>query len=281
VADFLQHAGILLKNKNRGGEFRQTLLGSSAGSLVSAGILAGLRIEDMMTIVSQCATDAREAGLLSAISPKFSLLDSLNPKMRTALEKSVGKDAKHTLSSRVNGDQLRIFLTNPRSFVFPRFTSHVFVNEFSSVEHLMAACTLSSYIPLATGPVNPKPGDSVHSATELMRGQSLVQQNGAPNLDGRWWDGGLSMMWPSMDERTILVSPVAIRSKSNIVICPEWNESAVGLPTGQDGLIINATLRNAVAANQMLIPADDTVYDKVYAAAYDDAKRVCEMNGLL
>jgi hypothetical protein len=58
----------------------------------------------------------------------------------------------------------------------------------------------------------------------------------------KWWDGGLAVMFPKVDNSTILVSPVAIRSKSNIVISPKWIGDDPGIPIGTNGLLANKTM---------------------------------------
>ena len=66
-------------------------------------------------------------------------------------------------------DRLRVFLTDPSKFTHPgHFGSHALVNDFSSLEHLLSACILSSYVPVGTGPMIPEPGSTVDKAFKFM-----------------------------------------------------------------------------------------------------------------
>ena len=100
----------------------------------------------------------------------------------------------------------------------------------------MSACLLSSYVPVATGPLSPATGTAVHAATQYMKGRGAKRSTPAGVVDvgpiPQWYDGGLAAMFPKIDDGTMLVSPVSIRSKSNIVICPQWVGGEKGLKIG-------------------------------------------------
>ncbi|GMH64937.1 hypothetical protein TrST_g9655 [Triparma strigata] len=283
---------------------RQTLCGSSAGSLVSAGVLCGLTVDDTMPIVSRCAKKAREAGVLTSLTPGFSLVDVLDPILREAMKEALerqgvtGNDVDGFIRERVNGDRLRVFVTDPSKFTHPgHFGSHALVNDFSSLEHLLSACILSSYVPVGTGPMIPEPGSTVDKAFKFMEDKWVKRMKkgdgwtvGGDDEDGledvspkkKWWDGGLAVMFPKIDSRTIMVSPVSIRSKTNIVICPRWiGDDSKGVNIGSRGLIANTSWENAVGAKNMLYATEDEEYEKIFNEAYDDARRVCEENSLV
>ena len=131
------------------------------------------------------------------------------------------------------------------------------------------------------------------NAKPSMRLASLVADGwtvGGDDEDGledvspqkKWWDGGLAVMFPKVDSRTIMVSPVSIRSKTNIVICPRWiGDDSKGVNIGSRGLIANTSWENAVGAKNMLYATEDEEYEKICNEAYDDARRVCEENSLV
>ena len=117
VIKYLQDTSLLLSPSDSSSYNpnmpRQTLCGSSAGSLVSAGVLCGLTVDDTMPIVSRCAKKAREAGVLTSLTPGFSLVDVLDPILREAMKEALerqgvtGDDVDGFIRERVNGGKKR------------------------------------------------------------------------------------------------------------------------------------------------------------------------------
>ena len=110
--------------------------------------------------------------------------------------------------------------------------------------------------------------------------KQMAKGGGVSVLDpkNRWLDGALSQMFPKLDSGTIIISPLAMRSSSNIVICPKVDDKARTLALGS--LKLDATATNAKAVRRMLISSDDGELQRIFAAAYDDAKRVLKENNL-
>lgn len=168
------------------------------------------------------------------------------------------------------------------------------MNDFKDLEHLLSSCILSSYVPIGTGPLSPSPESCVSKATEYMKDKNVkrMKKGDGWTVDGdgledvpakeKWWDGGLAVMFPKIDGKTIMVSPVSIRSKDNIIICPKWlGSDKDGMNIGSRGLTANTSWENARGAKNMLYATEDSEYEKIFGEAYDDARRVCEENNLV
>jgi predicted acylesterase/phospholipase RssA len=100
VAQALKDKGLLTV----GPESTQTLLGSSAGALVSAGVLCGVTTADAMTLTKEIAQDASDQGVLNALTPNYSLIDSVRPRLLEKLRSIVpnGNDCDAYIKSKVN-----------------------------------------------------------------------------------------------------------------------------------------------------------------------------------
>jgi hypothetical protein len=88
-----------------------------------------------MDVVSSCASAASAQGPLTALTPGFSLVDVLAPLMRSSIVRSAGTEEEEALDEfargRMNGDRIRVFLTDPKLFRYPGdFKSHAFLNDF-------------------------------------------------------------------------------------------------------------------------------------------------------
>ena len=281
ASSYLLSRGLLLPNSPR-----QTLLGSSAGALMGAGVQCNLAPEATLEIAAALSAAARAAGPLNSLTPGFSLLDSLLPLLDQHLLAAIGPDRAaadgHVRNTLTN---LRVYLTppTPLSGAFS-YSSHCYLDTFPDLNILTAACLLSSYVPVGTGPLSPRPGDAVARAAKALEAVE-PSRDGKDGEDavrlparGLWYDGGLAAMWPTVNTSTLVVSPVSIRSSRNICISPPPS-SGLYVPGG-NGIEVNVSLPNASAVHRMLHPSTDDEYRKIFESGYEDARRVCVEEGL-
>jgi len=255
----------------------QILLGSSAGSLISASIRCDVPPELTLDIASELAKQAHAAGPLTALTPGFSLIDALEPYFRTILADHGATDAT---AARIKNMRVHLTQTTPLSSVFS-YKAHAYLDKFPTLNHLIAACILSSYVPLGTGPLTPSPGDAVTSSSTLLASTAMQHATHGPLPPApTYYDGGLAAMWPLVDAKTLIVSPVAVKAtKGNICICPPLDPTATLIPAG-GGVDFAVTTQNLKSVRYMIHPGDDDMYAKVFEDAYEDARRVCREKGI-
>ena len=95
-------------------------------------------------------------------------------------------------------------------------------------------------------------------------------------MDGEEWiDGGISVMWPSLDESTVVVSPVTIRHASNVVVCPKGEEGSKWARVSRD-IEVEISRQNGTGAIEMIHPTNTKRYDEIFESAYEDARRAFE-----
>lgn len=250
------------------------LLGASAGALVAASVFAGSRTEDLMNILLTLAKEASSRPI-NALTPGFSLIDVLEPHLRTEL----GSVAPSLLSKRLAGGRLRVALTAPGpGFLTNPCKASRTVDTFRDAEHLVAACILSSYVPAATGPLCPAEDSAAGRAAKTMAAawgikggdvelQLVPQQAGA----GAFIDGGLATMWPVRDHTTVIASPIAVRSDhGNGTICPSGDFR--WFVRGGRGVTVDASLSNLTRGWSMLISPTAAELEKSFRDGHDDAQ---------
>ena len=131
----LRAHGLLPSYTNKVAVSDVTLLGASAGALVAASVFAGSRSEDLMDALCNVSAST-SAQPLDALTPGFSLIDTLEPFLKNLLR----APQEEVLMRRVSGS-LRIALTAPNlSVLTHRMRANRVIDEFVDVEHLAAAC---------------------------------------------------------------------------------------------------------------------------------------------
>jgi len=174
---------------------------------------------------------------------------------------------------------LRVHLTSPSLLGYlGDFRAHAYLDEFPTYSRLHAACILSSYVPLATGYMDRSKGVVGEATSEL-------ENVTAKRLDCRnepeytvvppdnWVDGGLSVMWPTKDTETVVVSPVNIKHATNMVICPSPTEGSNWVRVSKE-IEVEVSWGNARGGRDMIHPQTEKRYMEVYDGAYGDAERV-------
>ncbi|GMI38240.1 hypothetical protein TeGR_g3669, partial [Tetraparma gracilis] len=287
AADYLIGAGLLQPTLAPGERAAQALLGSSAGALIAASLRLGVRPEQVPAIANPIARRA-SAEPLRALTPGFSLVDEMEPFLREATGEALrgtlgiaeGEELQPKADEFVRGvDGLQVYLTapEPRAGLFS-YSSHAFLDSFASLEHLLAATVLSSYVPVATGPLSPPPGSAVDRACRLLSSTPMSRHPGGTLPPSPlWYDGGLAAMWPLLDDRTLIVSPLPVAHARNVAICPP--PSSPSLPAG-GGVSVSLSAGAARSARLMLQPVGEEEYEDIYRGAWEDARRVCREKGI-
>ena len=154
------------------------------------------------------------------------------------------------------------------------------------MEHILSACLLSSYVPIGTGPLNYSKTCAAGQANKYMSNKevsiAIDRVGGKQKRAARdnWIDGGLAQMFPILDKHTIVVSPIAIQSKSNIVISPKIEDGG-RLASISAGIKVGVSFKNGVAVKNMLLSTEEGRYQEIFSEAYDDAVRVCKDHNLI
>jgi len=222
------------------------MCGVSAGAIVSTATICGVPPADQMNVIHRLAEVTKaEGGFFDVFQPGFSLVDYVKKELNEALQ----GDDDLFLQRTDGGRLLRIGLTNRRKIdiagaVKARPKAFVFVDGYRDIEDVVAACVLSSYIPLGTGPLlgasDPFDNSAVRHANKRikeMEGLGFLKHHGESTKgtpvsrqgqgqeggegedysvnraeknpdDVIYWDGGLSNNWPIVDNSTVIVTPL-------------------------------------------------------------------------
>jgi len=244
-------------------------------------------------------------------------MDTLEPHLRSRL---IAKGPS-SLSAASSG-RLRVFLTSASMADLPSLAlrqglSHGVrvLDNFEDIDHLVAALTLSSYIPGGTGAVLPLGGSAVgraraslakhwglkHTITTIAGNDSSRSSSSSSGdtselvslprpipeesnaIVRRLFDGGLGAMWPTLDAQTVLVSPFAvrpIRGGKRGVICPRGSfKTPISL--GAHGVEVDGTMETMRIVSRMLLSSEARELDQAFARGFDDARRFIKEGGSL
>ena len=265
-------------------ERRPRLVGVSAGALVSAALHANISPREGLELTLLVARKARNAGRLDAFQPGFSLIDVVDqyfsPRLRENLKES-------SLLSQINRYKLlRIGLTDRR--VFPPLGQNprafCYVEEFRSVEDVIAACILSSYIPGVTGPVNGQTPAVRKSRAVLheMLDEGYVKQGltGEPvrvaSKQDREvaWDGGLVNAFPFIDEKTVIVCPLAASITHHATINPAIGSQSPVQRYYQvsQNVRLHMTAENLINFRRITVSSSDDILKEKFEQGYRNAE---------
>mmetsp|Transcript_54588 Transcript_54588/g.163111 ORF Transcript_54588/g.163111 Transcript_54588/m.163111 type:complete len:340 (-) Transcript_54588:38-1057(-) len=237
------------------------------GSIVSAGLAAGVCPEDSMDVVLQIARRTREAGgALDALRPGFSLVDQVPDLMLRAMRRALGGtgddggdyDPEMFRRRTMGGRGLRIGLMDWRRFSLANYRSdlaaYCYVDEYRDIEDAVAASILSSFIPGLTGTARGAScphNEAVRWAWGKVREMSSlgfvkdgcsgkpvesdIPQAAKDDETAKWhnsgvspsksenlcyWDGGLVNLCPTIDDFTVMVTPLHGSYSPNPSISP-------------------------------------------------------------
>jgi hypothetical protein len=272
------------------------LTGVSGGALVAAAVVAGIDVATGMQTVLNVSQAARCAGRLDALQPGFSLIDVVEGEFSRLFREAVRADPEAFLQRACQG--LRIGLTDRR--VFPPFgynpNAFLYVDSYRSIDDVIAACILSSYVPGVTGPALGSMALRNHAVvraagvmTEMMEhgcvkkgatGETLKldQTTNETTLLNRiarevCWDGGLVNAFPTIDKDTVIVSPIAADFKNASISPAIEYDSEVRMLALSPIVNLHLTAANAATLRCMVLSSEDAVLEAKFAQGYDNAAR--------
>ena len=257
-----------------------------------------------MQAVLNVSHATRLAGRLDALQPGFSLIDVVEKEYGQLLRDAVHQDPESFLRRANQG--LRIGMTDRR--VFPPLgynpNAVVYVDSYRSIEDVIAACILSSYVPGVTGPALGNLAIRNHAVvraaavmTEMIEhgcvksgvtGEPLKIDRAANKTDlirriarEICWDGGLVNAFPTVDNDTVIVSPIAADFK-NASISPaiEYDPNVRSLAVNPL-VSFHLTAANAVTLRYVIISSSDAVLEAKFAQGYDNALQFLNRRGLV
>lgn len=305
VSDCLIQHGILSLQPEAHNDFT-VLTGVSGGALCAAGVAVGVSPQDGMSTVLHVTNTTTQQGRLDALTPGFSLIDQVEEYFTISLKQALGGTSSscnyddydlHLLQARVQNSRLRIGITDRRVY-FPldrttRRDSYFYVDEFRSVEDIVAACILSSYIPFITGPAQ---GSQCSSNLAVKRSKERLQEmlelgfikhgetgqpvqpkeTDASHLREYFWDGGLVNVFPIVDESTVIVTPISARFSPNPYISPQVEDTFLSTRTIKvdERSEIYLNTQNVETLRQMTLSSEDKVMEEWFAQGFDDARYV-------
>lgn len=265
------------------------LTGVSGGALVSSALVCGISPERSVEVIMEVASTARQQAL-NIFHPGYSLIDAVEQNLLPLLKEMDDEQ----FQERLKNGRLRIGLTDGR--VFPPLgynpKAYRYIDTFESVEDIVAACVLSSYVPGVTGPLssfsiaNRAVQRSQERLMELSKlgvvkdfdGQSIEET--AKTTSPIFMDGGFVNVWPLVDEKTLIVTPLSANFPGLDYICPPCCEDS-------NFLTVNPHCRLAVHSDNvstfqdMIWSSVDDVLHQRFAQGHDNARDFLEKNNLL
>lgn len=264
--------------------------GVSGGALVASALVCGISPERSVEVILDVSGRVRQQ-ILNIYHPGYSLIDVVEQNLLTLFNSSMDPDQ---FRGRLEGGRLRIGLTDSR--VFPPLghnpKAYRYIDSFQSVEEIVAACVLSSYVPGATGPLlsssvtNQAVRRSQEKLIELAKrgvvkdfyGRSIEED--AKITSPIYMDGGLVNVWPVIDNETLIVTPLTAHFPSYDYICP---------PCTSDSNFVNVNhysslameFRNLLTLQDIVWFPVDNVLEQRFAQGHDNARSFLERKNLL
>ena len=269
---------------------------------------------------------------------RYSLIDQLEKVFRPLMVRALGgnDDNDDNNSSNYNvddflrridgGRKLRIGLTDRR--VFPPFLqnprAYRYADQYRDLDDVLAVALSSAYVPGLTGPLG---GSNNHNKNDIL--SRLVQPRIQEMLelgyikDGTthcsvspsslsspsssslirskreiFWDGGLVNLWPTIDNRTLLVTPMTVAFHPNPFISPALDQKARVLTSNDDNdddndqdqeslfkyhsnrriklnnrtQLILSPMDNIATVRRMLLSSDTKSIEQRYQQGYDNTR---------
>lgn len=279
------------------------LTGVSGGALVAAALCAGVDPVDGMAATLNVSQAARQAGRWDALQPGFSLVDVMEKWLSKLVREAVNDDSEYFMRRIEHGKRLRIGLTDRR--VFPPVgnpSAFVYVDQYRSIDDVLAACILSSYIPGVTGPAlgsRDRQNSAVWKAAKQLKdmiqagcvkdstGLPLTLTSGEDDIREICWDGGLVNNFPLFDDDTVMITPLAADFFPNASINPgiEHQDSAslqsIRKWAINDLVQIHITSANMITLRMIVLSSEDRQLESKYAEGYDNARLFLNQRNLL
>ena len=309
VVDCLERQGLLdhvieprKDDDGREDQNRPMILsGVSGGALAAASIALRIRSDDAMAISMRIAANARTGGLFDALHPTISLVDRVAEELQ-----HLAKDMdEEEVLRRISSGNLHIGLTDSAHFPFFRRhdgdEAYLYINEFDSIAEILSACTLSSYVPGLTGPAPLERSIQSHPActhaTQVVK--QMLQRGAAKDANGNrkqklmnesseLWDGGLSKLFPTINSKTMLVTPFAGTFR-NPTISPKKSDMTPkdGFPVPKFSAAISQyasmdlSLENMRTIRYMSLSSTDEELQSWFALGYDSCLHFLNENDMI
>jgi hypothetical protein len=207
---------------------------------------------------------------------------------------------------RTSAGRIRIGFTD--SGYFPNFrgnqrNAYVFVDEFESLQEILAACILSSYVPGITGPAPWKLSVQNHPAVVQASNylKPMIARGSLKDWKGKsrdrlfrqtseLWDGGLVNLFPTVDSQSILVTPFAGKFNNPIIspmmmtATPQSATEAFSIP--RMALVINSdasldvSMENLRTLRYMALSSTDDALQAWFAQGYDSCQSFLSNNNM-
>mmetsp|Transcript_14985 Transcript_14985/g.22881 ORF Transcript_14985/g.22881 Transcript_14985/m.22881 type:complete len:358 (-) Transcript_14985:445-1518(-) len=292
-------------------EGEQVVTGVSGGSIVAASLVYGIEPNDSMGEVLKVASSARK-NALNIYKPGYSVLDIMELHIKDRLlEKFISNEERMQILLKTK-KQLRIGLTDRR--FMPPITSAIrsaphgrsrywekkmqayrYIDTFDTPDDVVASSLLSSYLPGVTGPLFGKfSGQNVAIKKAQRRLKGLCKLGyvkdyhgySIPHLDNEdnriiFLDGGLVNTWPVIDDTTLVVTPLNIRSNKHDVICPSVNNHFSYYVQVSPQAQIGYHMDNMETFLHIAWSSVDSKLQEWFSAGHDDAKQFLENRNML
>jgi hypothetical protein len=222
----------------------------------------------------------------------FSLIDQVEESL---LKLTRDVDQEYALR-RIDNGRLRIGLAD--SGTFPRFrrnpNAYLYVDQFESVDEILSACILSSYVPGVTGPLlemslrsNEAASRASHHLRNMLK-RGVVKSSGHPvqqlhREDSQFWDGGLVNTFPVIDADTCLVTPFS-GNFANPSISPSTTSGGFrrkSFVTVDDHVQLQISMENAHAIRCITLSSEDHVLESWFEQGHNDALQFLTKNSRL
>lgn len=264
------------------------LTGVSGGALVSSTLTFGITPERSMEALLEVAGKARQQSL-NIYHPGYSLIDAVEQHL-FAIFKTIDDEQ---LQHRARGGRLRIGFTDGR--VFPPFgynpKAYLYIDSFQTVDDVVAACVLSSYVPGATGPLLSSNVTNKAVQRSQERLSELAKQGAVKNFYGVsieqdakiaspiFVDGGFVNVWPVIDSDTLIVTPLSAQFQKHNYICPPCADSKFFAVNPYSSLAMHYS--NVSTLQDMIWSSVDDVLELRFAQGHDNARAFLERHNLL
>jgi len=186
--------------------------------------------------------------------------------------------------------------------------AYAYVDHYRSVEDMVAACLLSSYVPGVTGPIMgnkcPSTNRSVLRAHDIVNelvGLGAVKHGVTheivlpPETEKSrevFWDGGMVNMFPIYDSETLVVTPLGARLSPNPFISRysgggsnEKDSRSNYMPSNlirvNERAEFEVTIDNITTLTKIVASSDIAFVEKMFSRGYDDASNFLSRNNLM
>ncbi len=236
---------------------------------------------------------------------------------RRSILRSIGsnddKNSRSTPSSLKEESSPSSFITTREFLVKGNLNMYVYTSKYRNLKDIVSTAILSSYIPIGTGPLranepntnNTAVKDSFQTVQEMeelgyirhgvtgeivnqtMYGSSSHDDDGDDDTttsffsrESYFWDGGLVNMFPTIDESTVMVTPLNCQF-SNPYIAPDAITDNNHYINIDKNVSLGMNMQNLQLFRKMLKSSDPEYLDEKFKDGYDDTQKFLKEKGLL